>query len=182
MLPQPDGAQLHVTVPDPDLSLSDATEGEIADSETVAHRGSETCTVELGVPASSPLATFAASGVAVTAAVATSDRLRLTVQGGPTGTEILREFQEQYPSVDCLAKRQVTTPPSGHNGEPLLERAGLTGKQQTVLEVALSGGFFERPRRQTGQELAQTLDISASTFHQHLRDGLRKVIQTAVEE
>jgi DNA-binding CsgD family transcriptional regulator len=182
MLPRHDGAQLHVTVPDPDRTLSGVADGEVIERSNVFHRGSETCTVELVVPASSPLATFAASGVAVTAAVATPDRLRLTVQGGATGTEILREFQSQYPSVTCLAKRQVTTPTAGHNGEPLLERADLTAKQQTVLEVALSGGFFERPRRQTGQELAETLDISASTFHQHLRDGLRKVIQTAVEE
>jgi DNA-binding CsgD family transcriptional regulator len=181
MLPRHDGAQLHVTVPDADRSLSGVADGEVIERSSVFHRGSETCTVELVVPASSPLATFAASGVAVTAAVATSDRLRLTVQGGATGTEILREFQAQYPSVTCLAKRQVTTPTAGHSGEPLLERADLTAKQQTVLEVALSGGFFERPRRQTGQELAETLDISASTFHQHLRDGLRKVIQTTVE-
>lgn len=182
MLPRPDGAQLHVTVPDPNLSLSGVTDGDVVERGTVVDRGSETCTVELVVPASSPLATFATSGVAVTAAVATPDRLRLTVQGGATGTEILREFQARNPSVTCLAKRQVTTPTSGHKGEPLLDRAGLTAKQQTVLEVALSGGFFERPRRQTGQELADSLDISASTFHQHLRDGLRKVIRTAVEE
>ncbi|WP_425487804.1 helix-turn-helix domain-containing protein [Natronomonas salina] len=52
----------------------------------------------------------------------------------------------------------------------------LTEKQQRALEAAFFGDYFQRPRSITGTELADSLDVSSSTFHQHLQTGLRKVL------
>ncbi|MFB6152744.1 MAG: bacterio-opsin activator domain-containing protein [Halodesulfurarchaeum sp.] len=54
-------------------------------------------------------------------------------------------------------------------------RNRLTDRQRVVSESALAAGYFERPRESTGAEIADTLDISSSTFSQHLRAPHGKV-------
>ncbi len=51
----------------------------------------------------------------------------------------------------------------------------LTDRQQTALQSAFLSGFFEWPRPVSGDELAESMDISRPTFHQHLRAAERKV-------
>lgn len=178
-IPREDAAHLHVTVPDPEFSLSSVTDHDLIRRGTVRRRESDSCTVELVVSPRCPIASLAASGVVVESALAEPDRLRVTVRGGETGPEILRQFQAAYPTVTCVAKRQLSAD-GDHESGSILSQADLTRKQETVLEAALAGGFFERPRERTGAEIADSLDISASTFHQHLREALRKVVEAAV--
>lgn len=52
----------------------------------------------------------------------------------------------------------------------------LTPRQHEVLLAAYTGGYFQSPRERTGAELADELDIAQSTFSQHLRTGLRKLL------
>jgi PAS domain S-box-containing protein len=53
----------------------------------------------------------------------------------------------------------------------------LTDRQQTALQSAFLSGFFEWPRPVSGDELAESMDISRPTFHQHLRTAERKVFE-----
>ncbi|MFB6361275.1 MAG: bacterio-opsin activator domain-containing protein [Halobacteriales archaeon] len=57
----------------------------------------------------------------------------------------------------------------------------LTDRQATALRKAHVGGFFEWPRRTTGEELAESMGIDNSTFHQHLRVAQDKVLGTLFE-
>ena len=57
----------------------------------------------------------------------------------------------------------------------------LTTRQLTALRKGYLGGFFDWPRDVSGEELADSMDICPSTFHQHLRAGERKLL-TAVFE
>ena len=52
----------------------------------------------------------------------------------------------------------------------------LTPKQQQVLEVAFQSGYFERPRACSAETIADTLGITTSTFHQHLRTATAKLM------
>ncbi|WP_254279584.1 PAS domain S-box protein [Haloarcula marina] len=53
----------------------------------------------------------------------------------------------------------------------------LTDRQRAALEAAYHAGYFDWPRRQTtGEKLAASLDISSSTFNQHLRVATAKVL------
>ncbi|WP_435156779.1 bacterio-opsin activator domain-containing protein [Haladaptatus sp. DFWS20] len=52
----------------------------------------------------------------------------------------------------------------------------LTDRQLEVVQMAYHSGYFESPRKSTGEELAATLDISAPTFHQHLQAAHRKLL------
>lgn len=53
----------------------------------------------------------------------------------------------------------------------------LTDRQQAVLDAAYFGGYFHWPRDSTAEEIADSLDISSPTFHQHLRHAQRKLLQ-----
>jgi DNA-binding CsgD family transcriptional regulator len=58
----------------------------------------------------------------------------------------------------------------------------LTDRQYAALVRAYTGGFFEWPHEATGEDLAAAMDISRSTFHQHLRAAERKLIGAILDE
>jgi len=51
-----------------------------------------------------------------------------------------------------------------------------------VMETALTSGYFEWPRGSTAEEVASSLGIAAPTFHEHLRAGERKLIESFFAE
>ena len=57
----------------------------------------------------------------------------------------------------------------------------LTTRQRTALRRAHSTGFFDWPREVSGEDLATSMDISPSTYHQHLRAAERKVFDILFE-
>ncbi|USZ69887.1 PAS domain S-box protein (plasmid) [Halorussus salilacus] len=58
----------------------------------------------------------------------------------------------------------------------------LTDRQRSALEAAFYAGFFEWPRESTGEEVSESLGVSAPTFHQHLRVGERKLLASFLDE
>jgi predicted DNA binding protein len=57
--------------------------------------------------------------------------------------------------------------------------SGLTKKQEGALRAASLSGFFERPQQASAEDVAETLDSSASTFLHHLRNAERTVFEDA---
>ncbi|WP_082224604.1 bacterio-opsin activator domain-containing protein [Halolamina rubra] len=57
----------------------------------------------------------------------------------------------------------------------------LTDRQHRALATAIAAGYFEWPRETDGDELAESFGVARSTFHQHLRAALRKLL-TAFDE
>ena len=53
----------------------------------------------------------------------------------------------------------------------------LTERQLTSLRTAYYGGYFETPRKSTGDELAERLGITRQTFNQHLRLAEETVLE-----
>lgn len=119
-----------------------------------------------------------------------------TVEGTPGGgkivAEILREddpgavvdaFEAEH-AVELVAKRTRSKP------TPLLCDAELqtsildelTDRQQQVLETAHEAGYYRRPRERTGEEIAADLDISPTTFQEHVRAAERKIVAFLVDD
>jgi glucokinase len=92
----------------------------------------------------------------------------------------LESVRESYPDVDLVAQRSVE-PSSSETPVPGSREAALTEKQRAALKAAYFAGYFDQPRTSTGEEIARSLDITASTFHQHLQAGLRKVLAAEFE-
>ena len=68
----------------------------------------------------------------------------------------------------------------GYDGpeDPLDE---LTDRQLTALQRAYFGDFFEWPRPTSGDDLAESMGIARSTYHQHLRAAERKLVKAYVD-
>lgn len=92
-----------------------------------------------------------------------------TVRDIHAGTELLS--QQRLPrSTESLMERQ----------DVLAE--DLTHRQRVAVETAHCAGYFEWPRASTGEEVAESLNISPATFHQHLRGAERKVVGTFLSD
>lgn len=57
----------------------------------------------------------------------------------------------------------------------------LTEKQATALQAAYHHGYFDQPRKSSATEVAEALDVTHSTFLQHLRTAQRKVFEQQFE-
>lgn len=57
----------------------------------------------------------------------------------------------------------------------------VTPKQWTTLTAAYYGGYFERPRKSTGDDVAAQLNVTRQTFHHHLRNAQNAVFRTLLE-
>jgi len=90
--------------------------------------------------------------------------------------EVVESVRASFPNLVMVSRRQVKrsrTPLA--RVQPVLREA-LTERQRTALEAAFDAGYFDRPRRSSGVEVADSLGITASTFHQHLRAAENKLV------
>lgn len=103
----------------------------------------------------------------------------------PMGTNVramMDELTDVYSSIRTVARRQVA--PSSESLEQLQAQLAeaLTDRQRTALEMAYYGGYFEWPRNSSGEEIADSMDVTAATFHEHLRAAQRKLVDAVVDE
>jgi len=90
--------------------------------------------------------------------------------------EVFGLVEDNYDSTDLVGYHEHERPVQTRQEfrADLTER--LTDRQLTALRTAYLGGFFDPSRSVSGTDLAETMDICPSTFHQHLRAAQRKVI------
>ena len=95
---------------------------------------------------------------------------------------IVNVVTDSFPAAQMVTRRQTTlsTPKPRGQMQRLEER--LTDRQAAVLKAGYFGGFFEWPRDRSGEELAQSLGIGASTFHQHMRKAEKKLVDQLFNE
>lgn len=58
------------------------------------------------------------------------------------------------------------------------DRSSLSVRQREAFELARERGYFEYPRRTTAGELADELDVTKSTFLEHLHKAENKLLET----
>ncbi|SEW34846.1 GAF domain-containing protein [Halobacterium jilantaiense] len=82
----------------------------------------------------------------------------------------------EYPNATLLGSEKLTD--DFWSGNQFAERAllRLTDRQREVVELAYHGGYFESPKELSGQELAEQMGISSSSFNTHLRSAERKLL------
>ncbi|WP_435182013.1 bacterio-opsin activator domain-containing protein [Halorussus sp. AFM4] len=98
--------------------------------------------------------------------------------------EVVEAFTAAHPSVEVVAQRQ-----KGHTA-PLFTRRefqravdeALTPRQREVVVAAYAGGYYDWPRRKSGEEIAAELGISLATFSQHVRKAEQKILALVFEE
>ena len=141
------------------------------DADEDGDRGFELRMVEPPV-----LSAVASLGGSVEAAVVEDGDYRLTLHVSPA-TDVRRVIDavtEAYPEAAMLRRQQVTKEDARSRPTRSL-LADLTDRQRTTLEAAYHAGFFEWPRDSSGEDVAESLQVSPPTFHQHLRKAEGKV-------
>lgn len=95
---------------------------------------------------------------------------------------VVESVRAEFPDAKLVAQRSITYDRDAVEEHWMAVDTDLTDRQRTVLESAFFGGYFDRPRESTGEELSESLGVSPSTFHQHLQAGLRKVLARIFED
>ena len=90
---------------------------------------------------------------------------------------VVEAVEDRFAGADLRAYREHERPADTRQDVRTRIDDRLTDRQETALQTAIVGGFFRWPRDSTGEELATTMDIGRSTFHQHLRAAQRKVFE-----
>lgn len=90
--------------------------------------------------------------------------------------QVIEVFQDYHPDSKLIARRE-------HETEAVVSESAfrerilsdLTDRQRETLVTAFKKGYFDTPRQTTAEECAAALDISQSTFSQHLNVAIYKV-------
>ncbi|WP_408960772.1 GAF domain-containing protein [Natrinema sp. 74] len=99
-----------------------------------------------------------------------------------TVREFIEAIQTTHSDTDLLTRRTreraIQTP---HEFKTAVKER-LTARQQETLRTAYLSGFFQSPRESTGQEIAGLLEISQTTFTQHLRAGQHDLFELLFDQ
>jgi len=108
-------------------------------------------------------------------------RFTVTLPSTTETRSIVEHVRDRYPSTDLLSVRERDEPPVSRQAFLGTLEDRLTNRQLTALRKGYLGGFFDWPRDVSGEELAESMGICPSTFHQHLRAGERKLLEAIFE-
>jgi len=88
---------------------------------------------------------------------------------------VVEQVRAAFPTLELTAQRQhhETTATTREITSQLEQR--LTDRQYEVLTTAHAMGYFQWPRRSSGEDVADALDITQPTVNKHLRHGEQAV-------
>jgi predicted DNA binding protein/PAS domain-containing protein len=178
----PNGGESHlayVRVADGDGHVVADALAEASGGDVRVARERETDTLlEWTVPEGSLFGTLVDHGANVLETTAADDTLECVVEvASDTGARALVErLYEAFPDTQLVAKRERERPAERVDSLPgdVVER--LTDRQREALEVAYRAGYFEWPRENTAEDVAETLDVTPPTVHYHLRQAEEHIL------
>ncbi|SEW20176.1 bacterio-opsin activator domain-containing protein [Halobacterium jilantaiense] len=161
--------------------LADEVDGVRASSLVADHSNGTLLAFE--VLDSSLVAALAERGVDVDAIEATPDdaELVLDAPGDADPRSLTDVVEDRCPGAELAAIQEHASPPSSERAALASVADDLTERQRVVLKRAYAAGFFDSTRDVSGAELADSMGLSPSTFHQHRRAALRKLVGAAIE-
>jgi PAS domain S-box-containing protein len=149
------------------------------ESVTVRDGPRDESAFELRLSAAPTLSAIASAGGSIERATIDDGDYRLTVHV-PADLDtrtVIDRVESDYPNVTLRKRRQLTAAADSAERARQGLLSALTDRQRTAVETAYHAGFFEWPRTASGEEVAASLDIAATTFHHHLRKAERKVFE-----
>ncbi|WP_222918075.1 bacterio-opsin activator domain-containing protein [Natrinema sp. SYSU A 869] len=125
---------------------------------------------------------FADHGVVLQGIEATTSSTRVVVDvpRSVDARESADIVSTAFSDVELRSKRTVerTTPRDFRSKL----REQLTDRQLEVVQLAYYGGYFESPRENSGEDVADTLDISPAAFYRHVRTVQRTLFDVVFDE
>ena len=138
----------------------------------VTHDGDDPCPCECLGRFGSPVSRYAAADGTLTIVFHAKDYDELQA--------IIGELREDFPTLDI--RRFIRSPSAGRPYDSVfVDRSQLTDRQLEIVTTAHEMGYFDRPRAANATEIAGTLDISPSTFSEHLAAAQRKLLSDILD-
>ncbi|ELZ09475.1 PAS domain S-box [Halovivax asiaticus JCM 14624] len=101
---------------------------------------------------------------------------RVHLPPGADVSRLIAGLRDNYPGIEPVTRRQKTKRRLTEDDVSSVLESALTERQLAALKAGYYAGFFEWPRDSSGEDVAETLDISPATFHQHVRTAERKIL------
>ncbi|MFW5937548.1 MAG: bacterio-opsin activator domain-containing protein [Halanaeroarchaeum sp.] len=169
---------------DPETVVDRATRVDDVSRARLIRTGSEDSVVELVVSGASVAVTLTEFGGNVTEYVVDGDGATVVAEF-PTDVDVrgvVEGVTAAYPDTEFVAKRDTSHSVSTHSSLREMATDDLTDKQRSVLRSAYLAGYFDWPRGTTAEELADALDISSPTLHNHLRKAQRSILDELFDD
>ena len=149
---------------------------EIAAAEPITERGDD-CLFEFELAEPSILSVLADQGAMIRGITAKNGvcRLCVTLPRERDARSVADALEDRYGIVDLVGYHERERPARTESEFLDAVEERLTDRQLTAFRLAYVSGFFEKPRPVAGEDLAASMGISRSTFHQHLRAAERKL-------
>ena len=162
--------------------LMDVFEREYAvDDVRLLQSSDERCRLEVHVDSPTVSLIFTDFGGQVRSLVEREDGeepvLTGEVPGDVEARTVIQAARDVYPDIRLEAQELQYSPRLLYD---IVEDA-LTERQFATIQMAYYGGYFETPRKSTGDELAGRLGITRQTFNQHLRKAEETVFEQLFE-
>lgn len=94
---------------------------------------------------------------------------------------IVDGVQSRFSETELVRKRTVDRPVETVDEWRSEMGDQLTARQRAVLRAAYFGGYFDWPRASTAEEVAESMDVSSSTLHYHLRHAHQRLLRSLFE-
>ena len=95
---------------------------------------------------------------------------------------VVDALQATYEDLALVAQREHERDVQTEAGFRKQLAAALTDRQREAARTAYFAGFFDWPREHSGEEVASMMDISQTTFTQHLRAAENKLFAALFDE
>ncbi|WP_254524598.1 bacterio-opsin activator domain-containing protein [Natrinema caseinilyticum] len=107
--------------------------------------------------------------------------LAIELPDGRSARSVYDLLERRYDRVELVSYHEREERAQAPRDLTARLESSLTDRQLTALRTAYYANYFEWPRDVSGEELAESMDISRSTFHQHLRTAQRKLLDELFE-
>ncbi|ELY70925.1 helix-turn-helix domain-containing protein [Natrinema versiforme] len=93
---------------------------------------------------------------------------------------VIGELRDRYANLDV---QRLLQSQQDHDERNLVfvDRSTLTARQREVLETAHRMGYFEHPKQANAGEVADELDITGTTFTEHLAAAQTKLLDAILD-
>ncbi|RAW44189.1 hypothetical protein DQW50_15670 [Halorubrum sp. 48-1-W] len=108
-------------------------------------------------------------------------RVTLAVGREALARSLADAAMERFEHVDLVGYQRCERRRETHHAFVSDLKSRLTDRQHAALLRAHTAGYFEWPHGTSGDDLAESMGVSRSTFHQHLRAAERKLTTALFE-
>ena len=173
----------NVSTDDPSAVCAAAADHPEVAAATHVSSGEQTWLFEFTVPEPPIVSLLADRGAETRDIVVEPGRAAVTatVSAETSTRAVVEHVRDHYAGTELLSVHERDEPPTTREAFLASVEDDLTNRQLAALRKGYLGGFFEWPRDVSGEELATSMDITPSTFHQHLRAGERKLLSAVFD-